>query len=353
MTPQFKFLRRVRIHGRECGAVARALHHKVKGSSLYQADSGKALESTFIERKQMSTKTTLKRIALAAVSALGFGLLNIVTVAPASAADAITPTAVTVGTIPSAAIGSSINIPVSITAPMDNVVDTFTVTVKVTSAPTGSALASVAGAGTAAAGTGAGASFIDGVYASGSSTMAKLSLAQLSSAATLLTSNATQKSDKTPSVSALFTATNWVSGVTAGSIYVVFQPDVAGSYTFLVSTVAGAPSVAAATYAAGDANTQFTVATAVAPTTVTLAAVTGATSTGSANDVGRLMKATLNTGAGLGVNQTIALTTNDTTNATLAIVTSQTVGTTSTYATTQTLTNAHFVSGVAYFKLLD
>ena len=50
MTPQFKFLRRVRIHGGECGAVARALRHEVKGSSLYQADSGKALEST-IERK--------------------------------------------------------------------------------------------------------------------------------------------------------------------------------------------------------------------------------------------------------------------------------------------------------------
>jgi len=353
MNSPFKFLRRVRIHGGECGAVARALHHEVKGLSLYQADSGKALESTFIERKQMSTKTTLKRIALAAVSALGFGLLNIVTVAPASANGAITPTAVTVGTIPSAAIGSSINIPVSITAPMDNTIDTFTVTVKVTSAPTGSALASVAGAGTAAAGTGAGASFITGVYASGSSTMAKLSLAELSNSATLQIGTATQKNDLTPSVSALFTATNWVSGVTKGSIYVVFQPDKAGSYTFLVSTATGAPTVATAAYTAGDANTSFTVTTAVAPTTVTLAAVTGATSTGTANDVGRLMKATLNTGAALGETETIALTTNDTTNATLAIVTSQTAGTTGSYATTQTLTNAHFVNGVAYFKLLD
>jgi len=79
---QLKFPRRVRIHGGECGAVARALHHEVKSSSLYQADSGRALGSTFIERKQMSTKTTLKRIALAAVSALGFGLLS---VAPANA----------------------------------------------------------------------------------------------------------------------------------------------------------------------------------------------------------------------------------------------------------------------------
>ena len=77
MNSPFKFLRRVRIHGGECGAVARALHHEVKGSSLYQADSGKALEST-IERKQMSTKITLKRIALVAVSTLGLSVLSVV-----------------------------------------------------------------------------------------------------------------------------------------------------------------------------------------------------------------------------------------------------------------------------------
>ncbi len=46
MNSPFKFLRRVRIHGRECGAVARALHHEVKGSSLYQADLEKSSGST-------------------------------------------------------------------------------------------------------------------------------------------------------------------------------------------------------------------------------------------------------------------------------------------------------------------
>jgi hypothetical protein len=50
MNSPFKFLRRVRIHGGECGAVARALHHKVKGLSLYQADLEKSSRST-IERK--------------------------------------------------------------------------------------------------------------------------------------------------------------------------------------------------------------------------------------------------------------------------------------------------------------
>jgi len=96
-TSRFSFPRRVRIHGGECGAVARALHHaaqkealmpyeQVKNSLisdecvlLSQADLGKASGSTFNERKQMSTKTTLKRIALVAVSALGFGLVSSVT----------------------------------------------------------------------------------------------------------------------------------------------------------------------------------------------------------------------------------------------------------------------------------
>ena len=303
----------------------------------------------------MSTKTTFKRIALVAVAALGLGVVT--SVAPASANGAITPTAVTVGTIPASAVGSTINIPVSITAPIDAAIDTFTVTVRVTSAPAGSALASVAGAGKAASdGTTAGSSFISGVIATGNTVAAKLSLNEtVDTTAVLQIGTATQKNDLTPSVSALFTASgsDRTSTTTGGSIFVVFQPDVAGSYSFLVSTATGAPTVATAAYAAGDANTSFTVATAVAPTTVTLATVTGATPTGTASDVGRLMKATLNTGAALGPNQTIALTTNDTTNATLAIVTSQTAGTTSAYATTQTLTNAHFVNGVAYFKLLD
>ena len=91
MNSPFKFLRRVRIHGRECGAVARALHHEAQKVALIQAEQSlisdekafsrqadlkKSFRSTFIERKQMSTKTTLKRVALVAVSALGFGLLS-------------------------------------------------------------------------------------------------------------------------------------------------------------------------------------------------------------------------------------------------------------------------------------
>ena len=92
MNSPFKFLRRVRIHGGECGAVARALHHEAQKVALIQneqslisdekaflrqADDEKSSKSTFNERKQMSTKTSIKRIALVAVSALGFGLLSV------------------------------------------------------------------------------------------------------------------------------------------------------------------------------------------------------------------------------------------------------------------------------------
>jgi hypothetical protein len=76
----FKFLRRVRIHGRECGAVARALRHKIEVNPLSAAD--KKVLSTTNERKVMSNSTFFKRIALTAIAALGFGMLS---VAPSSA----------------------------------------------------------------------------------------------------------------------------------------------------------------------------------------------------------------------------------------------------------------------------
>jgi hypothetical protein len=86
MNSLFKFPRRVRIHGGECGAVARALHHEAKSLSLPAVK--KNVFFTTNERKQMSTKITLKRIALVAVSALGFGLMT--AVAPAQAGSVYT-----------------------------------------------------------------------------------------------------------------------------------------------------------------------------------------------------------------------------------------------------------------------
>ena len=80
MNSPFKFLRRVRIHGGECGAVARALHHKAKINSLPAVSENVLLTTN--ERKSMSTKTNFKRVALGVIAALGFGMLS---VAPSSA----------------------------------------------------------------------------------------------------------------------------------------------------------------------------------------------------------------------------------------------------------------------------
>ena len=73
---QFKFLRRVRIHDGECGAVARELHHAVKIQSLPAA--GEKVSFATQERKVMSKKTFFKRIAVTAIAALGFGGLSVV-----------------------------------------------------------------------------------------------------------------------------------------------------------------------------------------------------------------------------------------------------------------------------------
>ena len=85
-----KFPFRVRIHGGEFDESARAIHRE-DGLKTIQAESGIVLEST-IERKQMSTKTTFKRIALVTVAALGFGVMS---VAPSSATNLGAPIGVT------------------------------------------------------------------------------------------------------------------------------------------------------------------------------------------------------------------------------------------------------------------
>ena len=302
----------------------------------------------------MSTKTTFKRIALVAVAALGFGTLA---TAPSNAAYPILPTVISVGTIPAAAVGSTVNIPVTFTAPITTGGDTFTITVRVTSAPAGSAFLGTAARGFAGlTGSSAGSSYVSGVYAATNTIAAKLSLAETADGtAVLQLGSATQNVDLTPQVSALATTsgTSRTASTSSGSAYVVFQADVAGSYSFLVSAEAGAPTVNAQTYAAGDASTSFTVTTGAAPTTATLATVTGATTTDTGNTVGRLMKLTLNSGAVLGANQTIALTTNNTSKATMVAVDQATGLASGSYAASLTLDNSNFVDGVAYFKLID
>jgi len=89
------FLRRVRIHGGEFDSSARAMNREEQ-VRLFQAEP-RIVRGSTIERKQMSTKTTFKRIALVAVAALGFGVLSVV---PSQAAidGAVTVSIPTAGT---------------------------------------------------------------------------------------------------------------------------------------------------------------------------------------------------------------------------------------------------------------
>jgi len=82
---QFKFPSQIRISGWDFGSSARAMN-QAGGKDLLmtyeqrlttQADLVKVTRST-TERKIMSTKTSIKRIALVAVSTLGFGLMSAV-----------------------------------------------------------------------------------------------------------------------------------------------------------------------------------------------------------------------------------------------------------------------------------
>ena len=85
MNSPFKFPRRVRIHGGECGAVARALHHEAEINSLPAVSEN--VSFTTNERKSMSTKTSLlKRFAQTAVMALVAGLITSVSAPVSNAA---------------------------------------------------------------------------------------------------------------------------------------------------------------------------------------------------------------------------------------------------------------------------
>jgi hypothetical protein len=136
-----KFPFRVRIHGGEFDESARAIHRE-DGLKTIQAESGIVLEST-IERKQMSTKTTFKRIALVTVAALGFGVMS---VAPSSAA-VLNPTFTLSAATTTVALGEKATTTLT-TAGYFVDADTLNTTVLIASWPAGSTTAQVTSANT-------------------------------------------------------------------------------------------------------------------------------------------------------------------------------------------------------------
>jgi hypothetical protein len=292
----------------------------------------------------MSTKTTFKRVALVAVAALGMGVMS--SVVPANAATK-TPASVTVGTIPGASVGTPHTTPVTIgwtgaTAGSD----TFTISVRVTAAPVGSGYKNfndtLATTGEITPGTNVKALVTVSLPTSNDGIIA------------IEASGASTSSVDGSTIAGTYTSSIATGTAGSGVFNINVTPDVAGTYSVLVSTRGSTGATLQATtvpiYAAGDANASYSFATGVSPTTATLATVTGAATTGAA--VGRLMKVTLNSGAVLGAGETIRLSTNQTTS-TMALVTNQLTGATSGYTATLDLDSTRFVGGVAYFKLAD
>ena len=346
MTPQLKFLRRVRIHGRECGAVARALHHEVESSSLYQADFGKASKSTN-ERKQMSTKTTLKRIALVAVSALSFGMLSLVTTPAANALGASAATAISATDVTNARAGVAVTIPVTFTLPSSTVLgtDSILVLARVTSAPANSASVDRANDGTGAgavvaAASGTNLNWTKATTGSGSHGAA------LGADTDNGASSGTGDSRDNWAASNLY-ITNAADTATTVTLNLTFTPDQPGTYQILIATgnnngsydekselVALTTSAVVQNLTTGTVN----VTTAGAPTTATLTAVTtGAPKSGA---VGALYKVTLN--GSLTAEEKIVLSS---TSSTVTFLSHS--GGSMTVA--NTLVDTNFVNGVAYF----
>jgi hypothetical protein len=305
----------------------------------------------------MSTKTTLKRIALVAVSALGFGVLT--SVAPANAT--VTPTAITVGTIPGGAqVGVVQTVPVSIAAPFTTGgSDSFAVSVKVTSSPSGSAFQTLATNGTTGSAVTAAASFDVGAYArSGNTSNAAVLTASVPSTSNTLIGAAQVISDKMTIGYAITSGPRTTAGGTL-TVNVNVTPDVTGSYTVLVSTKSGTTG-AAYTGASGEIGTSFTFSTGSAVSTMTLSAVTGGS--GTAASVGQLVKLTLKDSTGevasLRTGETVNITAGGTTDKLKKVSVSSgeyTANTTNstTADTTLVLAGADFINGVAYFNYAD
>jgi hypothetical protein len=129
----FKFLRRVRIHGRECGAVARALRHEIEANPLSAAD--KKVLSTTNERKVMSKTTFFKRIALTAIAALGFGMLSVAPSQAVAAVPTITVTAGSASTTSGSGQESVTAAAISVVGLLGGISDSYTVSIVRKSAP--------------------------------------------------------------------------------------------------------------------------------------------------------------------------------------------------------------------------
>jgi trimeric autotransporter adhesin len=256
----------------------------------------------------MSTKTLRKRISLVAVSALGAGLLSIVSM-PAS--NAATFGTISVGTIPAARAGSAITVPITINVTPASGSETITVAAKAVSAPTSGGLSNAPSVFAATAA---------GTNATGSRVLYFGTAAGqvLGTPVFDATAAGTNKTDDTSYIGAFVTGTTTagnIAAATAGGVpatavetvpggttattvttYLTIRPDLPGTYSFIVSVT---DSAARNSFAAGDTSTMFTVTTAGAPATAALTVIGGSSSTSHSGSYGALYRLTFRDAAGV------------------------------------------------------
>ena len=237
-----------------------------------------------IERKQMSTKTTFKRIALVAVAALGFGVLT--SVAPASAAGNADVTAITAGASAPARVGvTSGDTTITLTVPAGTT--SLSLTAQLASAPSTSAKASLLFS--AASSKPAASATYEAIADNENSATAKVG--------TLTDAEVADVSSATASAS---TTTNFKLQLRA---------DVAGTYQVLVA-VGGDTTTG---YAAANKSVVYSITTAGTPTSVVLSKYAGTPigGTDSASS-GAILAVSLKDASGaatiLGLNEALAIT---------------------------------------------
>jgi trimeric autotransporter adhesin len=288
-----------------------------------------------IERKQMSTKTTFKRVALVAVTSLGFGLLSVIA-SPSASATPREATAITVGTVPTCRVLTTCTVPVTFNLPAATVVgtDSFTVVAKVTSAPAASNSYGSAASGSVAAVTSAVATASDLDWAnatSGSGSLGSVSAGTFNAAAATSTGNWAHAASYTTH------STDLAGQVT---LNLTFRADVAGSYNLLLAAVPvtvtneTAASTSSIATLAGYTATSVTITTGASPATVTLTNLGGTAATSVTGSSGALLKIS---GAVLAGAESITLT-----------------GSTSTIGFSDSvLTASEFTNGVAYVNVTN
>jgi hypothetical protein len=260
----------------------------------------------------MSTKTTLKRLALVAVSALGLSLFSALPQASATT----TITTISVGTIPAARAGGTVTIPVTVNMSVADATETLTVAARVTSAPlTGgvangqSILANIvdfqenAGDSRFYFSDSAGVILNSGTFGAASEGDITDDTSYVGAycpagGASAATTDGALSADTANCYAASAVQDATASGTLTYTYYLTVKPDLVGTYSLLVSASSGTTTNGDhLSYKTGDVNTTITFSTSSAPSSVTLTNIGGTTVPGET--YGALVKVSLKDSAGL------------------------------------------------------